>query len=414
MRDKDSTPTQADQPGAESSPDRQEPTAPQPLSTKRKFKLYLLSGLFFAVVFALLFTAAELALRWAAQDDSAESRDHVMMTERLPITFKPGFQGTIWGKTFRTNHYGFRGEEDFPADKPADELRVLSLGDSIGFGLGIPARDHYTKVAQRRLQPRSRKRLRIINAGGQGYSPSSYAVSLQTQGMDLKPDVVVIEIELCNDVTDEALLGRTFRPQSPALLPWAVRGGRYLVSWDGNLLASYALGSPYPWERTYVWTDLTRRWLNLRFRLDPNEPFASHPEQTFYTLGFDRTLLTPPRIERGWSGLFDSLLGVHRWLDEEEVPFLLMIMPSRYLYRDNAPQRRAFALDLKERAVRMARERSIPFLDLSETIAQAGGAALFFDFAHLTVDGNEAVGERLAEALVPLLELPSEDDRPSP
>ncbi|HSR67138.1 MAG TPA: hypothetical protein VLU25_04295 [Acidobacteriota bacterium] len=395
---------------ARSAPDtRQEasPAAPeaaqQRLTPARKFKLYLLSLAFFAVIFLLLSGLAEWALRWSALDDSEESRDHVMMTGRLPITFKPDYQGVIWDEPFRTNHFGFRGEEDFPAAKPSGEVRVLSLGDSIGFGLGIPSRDHYTKVAQRALQPTLTKRLRVINAGGQGYSPSSYAVSLQTLGLSLQPDAVVIEIELCNDVTDEALLQRGFQASSPPLLPYAVYGGRYLVGWDGNLLASYVRG-PYPWERTYVWTELTRRWLNLRFRLDPNEPFASQPEQTYYTLGFDRSLLTPQRLESGWQGLFDTLQGTHQWLHSRGVPFLLMIMPSRYLYREGAPARRSFALGLKERALEMAQERSIPYLDMTETVGQAGGAELFFDFAHLTAPGNQAVGMRLAQELAPMLE----------
>lgn len=388
--------------------------APQPeLTPSRKLKLYLLSLAFFGLVFSLLFGLAEWALRWSALDDSTESRDHVMMTDRLPITFKPDYQGVIWDEPFRTNHFGFRGEEDFPAAKPAQELRVISLGDSIGFGLGIPSSEHYTKVAQRALQPKLSKHLRVINAGGQGYSPSSYAVSLQTLGMSLQPDAVVIEIELCNDVTDEALLQRGFQATSPPRLPYAVYGGRYLVAWDGNLLASFVRG-PYPWERTYVWTELTRRWLNLRFRLDPNEPFASQPEQTFYTLGFDRSLLTPQRLESGWQGLFDTLQGVNEWLQGQGVPFLLMIMPSRYLYRQGAPARHAFATGLKERAVEMARERAIPYLDMTETIGHAGGAELFFDFAHLTAPGNHAVGMRLAQELEPLLGPDAEEKVPRP
>ncbi|MEE8584118.1 MAG: hypothetical protein V3T83_04630, partial [Acidobacteriota bacterium] len=219
----------------------------------------------------------------------------------------------------------------------------------------------------------------------------------------LQPDMVVIEIELNNDITDEALIERRFHPRYPRL-PCAVLGGRYVVSWDGNLLASYTRG-PYLLERTYVYTDLVRRFLNLADRISPNPVFQKRPGLTYYTLGFDRWMLTEQRIESGWQSMFDALQATHRFVSLKQIPFLLMIMPSRFVYQDQAPQQRDFARGLVERAVEMSRQRDLPFVDLSEPIRQGGGAALFFDFAHLTVEGNRIVGERLAQEAASLLKL---------
>lgn len=376
-------------------------------STRKKIQLYLLSIALFLALFGLVFGIAELALRHLALSGSTESRDHVMQTDSLPVTFRPHYQGRIWDVPFRTNRYGFRGEEDFSTSHGPEEIRILSLGDSIGFGLGIPAEQHYTKVAQRLLAPRLPDRiLRIVNAGGQGYSPSGYAVFLQQQGIALQPDLVVIEIELNNDVTDEALIERRFHSRYPRL-PSAVLGGRYVVGWDGNLLASYTRG-PYLAERTYVYTDLARRFFNLANRLSPHPG----PGLTYYTLGFDRWLLTEERIESGWQSMFDTLQASHRFLKVKQIPFLLLIMPSRFIFEDQAPQHRDFARSLVERAVQMSRQRDLPFLDMTEPIRRGGGASLFFDFAHLTAQGNRVVGNRLAGEVAALLEFDGEKGSP--
>lgn len=381
------------------------------MSTGKKIKLYLLSGLLFLLVFALVFGIAELALRSWALSGSSESRDHVVETDSLPITFRPHYQGRIWDVPFRTNRYGFRGEEDFSASHGPEEVRVLSLGDSIGFGLGIPAKQHYTKVAQRLLKPLLPHRiLRVVNAGGQGYSPSSYAVFLQEQGIALRPDLVVVEIELCNDITDEALIGRRFHPERPKL-PSAVTGGRYVVAWDGNLLATYARG-PYFWERTYVWTDLLRRFLNLGNRLSPNKFFQDRPANTYYTLGFDRFLLSSERLESGWQAMFDTLQATGRYLTEKQIPFLLLIMPSRYIYEDHAPAHCDFARSLVDRAASLSAQRGLPHLNMTEPIREGGGASLFFDFAHLTAEGNRVVGRRLSREMTAILGLKSEQPAP--
>lgn len=399
---------------SDDSPDVRASDAPPEMSTRKKVKLYLLSGLLFLLIFTAVFGIAELTLRHLALSASSESRDHVIETDRLPITFRPHYQGRIWDVPFKTNRYGFRGEEDFSASHGPEEVRVLSLGDSIGFGLGIPADQHYTKVAQRLLKPRLPHRiLRVVNAGGQGYSPSSYAVFLQQQGVALQPDLVVIEIELCNDITDEALIGRRFKADRPQL-PEAVTGGRYVVAWDGNLLATYSQG-PYLWERTYVWTDLLRRFLNLAYRLSPNEFFQDQPANTYYTLGFDRPLLSRERIEAGWQAMFDTLQATHRFLSAKGIPFLLLIMPSRYIYDDHAPAHRDFAGSLVKRAVSLADQRGLPFVDMTGPIGDGGGASLFFDFAHLTAEGNRVAGRELSRQMATILDLaepPADPHRP--
>jgi len=309
---------------------------------------------------------------------------------------RPNWRGSVWGVPITTNRWGFRDEPNFSEAPQPGEIRILALGDSIGFGVGIPASSHYTKIAEGMLKKNGDgQNCRIINAGGQGYSPSGYHVYLKHQGLRFNPVLIVIEIELCNDVTDEALL--YWEPESGKNSLDAVRGGRYIIGWDGNMLATCARG-PYFFERTYVYTDLLRRFLYLLYKIHPTEPFHSQPQKgtSYYSLGFDRYLLNEQRIETGWAKTFGALEQTLELVKLHNASFLLMILPSRYMFNDRAPEWQSFASNLVRRACDMAEDKRIPYVNMTEAIRQGGGTRLFMDFAHLNEEGNRVVGQALA------------------
>lgn len=174
-----------------------------------------------------------------------------------------------------------------------------------------------------------------------------------------------------------------------------------MVGWDGNMLATYAVGG-YFFEKTYVYTDLLRRYLNLMFRVSPNEPFASRSESgvSYYDLGFDRWVLDEQRLESGWQKAFASLKGIQTLAEARGAKFLLLIVPSRYMFEAEAINWRRFATGLMERAVRRAQELQIPHIDLTTVVRDGGGAPLYYDFAHMTEAGNKVLGEALYSRLV--------------
>lgn len=353
-----------------------------------RFRLHLLSVLFLAACLVLAAALAEIGLWIWAHVQASESRDHVISAGGLPVRLRPHYQGVFWSIPFRTNNLGFRDEPDIPVPAAPGERRVLSLGDSIGFGLGVPAEAHYTKVAERLLAGSG---LRIFNAGGLGYCPSCYAVWLRREGLELGPELVVLETELMNDVTDEALL-RWVEGDDGG--PARVIGGRYVTSWDGALLGTYARWDGW-WERTYVYTQLARRTLYLLRRLE----FLSGPAHpAYYSLGFDAGLLTGERLEAGWRRLEGAIETAYRRCRDRGVDFLLLVMPARWIFED-AGSYSEEARRARERMLAWCRDRGIPHIDMAPHLERAGGAELYFDFAHLTVEGNRVVGEVLADYL---------------
>jgi len=361
-------------------------------------KLYLLSLLLFSLAFAIIFGIVELSLRHVHSGEGGETRDHLVEPDYMPAKMQPHYQGRIWGVPFKTNRYGLRDEEDFPENPAPGEYRVLSLGDSIAFGLGVLTDAHYTKRLERRLnQENPDARYRVINGAGPGFSPSGYYLYLKNEGLRLKPRLVIVEIELCNDVTDEALVRWEARPGEPESLD-RVRGGRYIVGWDGNLLATYCRG-PYFFEKTYTYTHVIRRVLNLLNRISPSEPFATVAGVTYYSLGFDRYLLDRDRIEQGWRRVFAALEKTDQLLKLNQTQFLLVIMPTQYMFDPASGPYGRFADALVKRAVAEAQRRSLPYLDMTETMRSGGGKSLYFDFAHPTEQGNQVIADELHKVL---------------
>ena len=360
-------------------------------------RLLLLALIFFGLLAALILFAAEFWLRHSYLGESAEPRDHAEETRYLPVRMKGNYEGVFWDIPFVTNSHGFRDEPPLDPVPPEGEFRILSLGDSIGFGLGVPSRDRYGQVLQRELnRSPGTFRFRVVNASGQGYSPSSYAAYIQQEGLGLNPDLVLVQIELCNDVTDEALLG--WPPGVRASLPERVRGGRYVVGWDGQLLGTWSRG-PYFYEKTYIYTVLIRKSLESLYRIRPSEPFHSGRGLTYYAMGYEKFLLDRDRIDAGWRRLFGALGGIRDLLDRKRIPFLLLLIPSRFVFQEEAPEHARFARSLMDRAIGQCRSRQIPYLDPSHDLRQAGGPELYFDFAHLTGEGNRVTGRVLAREL---------------
>ena len=360
-------------------------------------RLLLLALIFFGLLAGLILLATEFWLRHSFLGESAEPRDHAEETSYLPVRLRGDYEGVMWDIPFTTNAHGFRDEPPLAPVPPEGEFRILSLGDSIGFGLGVPSQDRYGQVLQRELNTSAGPlRFRVVNASGQGYSPSSYAAYIYQEGLALNPDLVLVQIELCNDVTDEALLG--WPSGVEAALSGSVRGGRYVVAWDGNLLGTWSWG-PYFFEKTYTYTVLLRKLLESLYRIRPTEPFHSTRGLTYYAMGYEKYLLDRNRIDSGWKRLFGALEGIRDLLEQERIPILLMLVPSRFVFQKDAPKHALFARKLMDRAIEQCRSRQIPYLDLSHDLRQAGGSELYFDFAHLTGEGNRTTGRVLAREL---------------
>jgi lysophospholipase L1-like esterase len=110
---------------------------------------------------------------------------------------RPGITAVYGEPEFRIevthNSRGFRGPE-VPASKPPGKIRVLVLGDSFTYGIGV-ADDETFSARLAQLDPR----LEVLNTGVNGYGTAQELLSLRDDGLALRPDLVLVAF-FWNDV----------------------------------------------------------------------------------------------------------------------------------------------------------------------------------------------------------------------
>jgi len=117
---------------------------------------------------------------------------------------RPGARVVVDEWTFHATSHRTRGEE-FPAAKPAGEKRMLCLGDSFAFGLWCDEDQslvgHLARMAtEAETALGSGLHWRAVNLGVPGYHTGQQLRSLEQDGLQLDPDLVVVYYN-ANDIT---------------------------------------------------------------------------------------------------------------------------------------------------------------------------------------------------------------------
>lgn len=265
-------------------------------------------------------------------------------------------------KLVHINSHGTRGA-DFATEKPADTIRILSLGDSRTFGWGLTEAETYSDRLQKLLQKNSgnAKRVEVINAGVNAWSYSQMFVYFRDTGLAYKPDVVIIgEANLWTQFSENS------SPEFVKKLMWRVR--------FKNFLRRFAI------YHYIVEVKLEGVYEHMREKFIPVDPARD-------TLFKEEQQNDPDAV------FHDAIEGVCRLAQTNGVKPVLLYMPwATELNVTNAPT----SLKVK-RAVRD--QLDVPLVDMTMDL-RPGGNALYLeaDPVHLDAQGNAMVAERLFEA----------------
>jgi lysophospholipase L1-like esterase len=124
------------------------------------------------------------------------------------LPFKPRPSTRITGRTdefdydYRHNRQGFRDVEH-ATEKAAGTFRILGLGDSFTYGVGVTLEETYLSRLEQMLNARAgaHPRVEIVKAGIPRYFPEPERILLEKYGLAYRPDLVVVGF-LPNDVID--------------------------------------------------------------------------------------------------------------------------------------------------------------------------------------------------------------------
>jgi lysophospholipase L1-like esterase len=168
-------------------------TEPRKVSFARRLAKGLLLGLLVLVV------AGEVAVRIAVLYVSPMTRNVAQAFQTDPVT---GFRLTSnmrhridvdpleFHFTFDTNSRGLRGPELVP--KAPGEFRVLVLGDSFAFGLGVESNETFSAVLEKDLRAAAQRPVSVVNAGTVSFGTVQELAWLKAHADEVQPDVVVV------------------------------------------------------------------------------------------------------------------------------------------------------------------------------------------------------------------------------
>jgi lysophospholipase L1-like esterase len=311
---------------------------------------------------------------------------------RLKADFENEIRVPEYRVRVRTDAEAYRIPVDAPPtdDRPA---RILCIGDSFTFGVGVDAEDAFPERLEARLQSEWPGTWAVRNGGVGGYGPLRSVRRLEADQGAWDPDLVVHTLYLGNDLEDSdpdlflsTPVVRNGRMVSPGRSPW--EGLRFFLRTRSHLYAflreafyDVYVASGLADRGRYVETVGQREW--------------------------------PRRVEDvTFPAAVRSVVQAHDWCEAHGARYLLVVAPTAWQVEDDRWEayRRVSRLpdealdrDRSRREVLAAlREQGIETLDLWPTLRdtlQAGHRPYFRSDAHWTVAGHAAAARAIHERL---------------
>lgn len=316
--------------------------------------------------------------------------------------------------TRHANNYGFVRDNDISLTPDPQTDRIMVYGDSVTFGVYLQANQTYSSILEKILQNNHPKKSSQILIAGRGNSPLQYAAHIKSDVPTFRPAMVIVQVELLNDISDELMYTILARDEYNIPSKWI--GGRYKTAFfrgDQILLSNIGWGV---WEtdtkailfpvaggylqRTLLYTYTTRLLGTLASQKNNASQQIDGNPYYYYNLGFDKFLLTPPRLAHAFDQMFSTLEGTYNFCRAQGVEFLLLITPPLFVYQDSnsfGKHSRWILTQAEDRATK----QKIPTLIVTEDLKKRGGEKLFFDFCHLNEKGNQVIAEALAKKINP-------------
>jgi hypothetical protein len=119
------------------------------------------------------------------------------------------FDRTDNGVLNKINSLGMRGPE-IEETKTSGTFRVLAIGDSFTFGIGVRDEDTFVRRLEKQLNAQNTPGVKyeVLNTGIEGYNTRDEIITLEHRWLKLQPDLVLITFYLNDAYADFTFLNR--------------------------------------------------------------------------------------------------------------------------------------------------------------------------------------------------------------
>lgn len=323
-------------------------------------KLFSFLLLAFLGVLALLEISARL-LGYAPPKTVADYQESKFVFHpRLLWELKPGWKGYEGKGEVKINSLGFR-EDEIPSTKPAGEMRILCLGDSVTFGYWVNQNEPWPKVLETMYREHG-VQATVINAGVPGYSTFQSLEQWRLKGKALNPDIVILGYCL-NDATERYSTVASY-------------GGR-------NVFLGVDTSQALPPLQRFLRGLALYRYISMKLQQ------KAKSEETYSVRRLFEEPLAPP-LRGAWEKNSKEIILLKEDVAQEGKKFLLVVFPY------------FFQLLMKEegevhpkRILALCEQNHIECLNLLPVFRAHAEEGLFLDGNHLNPTGHRLVAETI-------------------
>lgn len=274
--------------------------------------------------------------------------------DELVYRHKPAWEKRYGNVLVTYNERGLRDRPILP--KAEGEYRILALGDSVTFGLGVDQDKTFAVRLESLLRGRLHRPVRVINSGVGGYNTVQELSYFKQEGANLQPDLVLLTY-VPNDIEEKR------RPYDP---------------WSKNSMR----GKPFP---VMVEIMMGKLWL---YRL------AHHTYRYAVLKPLQEKSLARSPNGPGWRGSMSALSELVAICQERKIPLIL------FFKRDDLHMKNSLFTDVVRHA------HGVPVRDMAPWYAGLDISSLENSKVdtHPNAEGHRVIAEHMADDVVNYLD----------
>lgn len=315
---------------------------------------------------------------------------------------------------YSINDLGLRNER-LDVAKPENTKRFLFVGDSFTYGTGVNLSDSFPKQFENVINSEKKDKIvQVINAGVPGYGLILEDLYLRFKGINLKPDVVVVNLSMTDFFDERRYLKIANKDESGMVIavPGYASTPYFPPAIHKFLKNNSFLYNVFLKKQEDLWK-LKGKFLALASRQKQPDYSNSEPSVTVGDLDNDTFAITRQVDDESFVQLFGPVASrikeMKSYMDLNNIKMVLVIIPNGHQIDKNqwTLGRKPMKLEddiyptkIFEEIIKLSDDNKIPVINVVDDLKEYNSSnpkdKLFFDYdGHLTPTGNKVIAKKL-------------------